>query len=153
MSDCNIELVIARLKDIYLEHFLWNYPLIMSQYLADDKSTRIMAWCHQATSDYLSQCWSSLILPYCHKNNTVRLRLFIHQAQECPQTISGQQYMCLNHWHLNQIGNILQTTFSGAFLKWLSLYSDLNVTEESNQWPVRLFMPWFSRFIYIYFSH
>ena len=32
----------------------------------DDKSTlvQIMAWCHQATSHYLSQCWPRSLLPY-----------------------------------------------------------------------------------------
>ena len=32
-----------------------------------DKSTlvQVMAWCHQATSHYLNQCWSSSMSPYC----------------------------------------------------------------------------------------
>ena len=34
--------------------------------LIDDKSTlvQVMAWCRQATSHYLSQCWLSSLLPY-----------------------------------------------------------------------------------------
>ena len=34
--------------------------------LTDDKSTlvQVMAWCHQATSHYLSQCWPRFTLPY-----------------------------------------------------------------------------------------
>ena len=34
--------------------------------LTDDKSTlvQVMAWCCQATSHYLSQCWSSFMSPY-----------------------------------------------------------------------------------------
>ena len=34
--------------------------------LTDDKSTlvRVMAWCHQATSYYLSQCWPRFMSPY-----------------------------------------------------------------------------------------
>ena len=34
--------------------------------LTDDKSTlvQVMAWCHQATSHYLSQCWPSSMSPY-----------------------------------------------------------------------------------------
>ena len=33
--------------------------------LTDDKSTlvQVMAWCHQATSHYLSQCWPRSVLP------------------------------------------------------------------------------------------
>ena len=38
----------------------------MSLDLTDDKSTlvRVMAWCHQATSHYLSQCWPRSLTPY-----------------------------------------------------------------------------------------
>ena len=38
----------------------------MPQDLTDDKSTldQVMAWCRQATSHYLSQCWPSSMLPY-----------------------------------------------------------------------------------------
>ena len=38
----------------------------MSLDLSDDKSTlvQVMAWCHQATSHYLSQCWPRPLSPY-----------------------------------------------------------------------------------------
>ena len=38
----------------------------MPQDLTDDVSilVQVMAWCHQATSHYLSQCWLSLLSPY-----------------------------------------------------------------------------------------
>ena len=38
----------------------------MPQNLADDKSTlvQVMAWCRQATSHYLSQCWHRSMSPY-----------------------------------------------------------------------------------------
>ena len=38
----------------------------MPQDLTNDKSTlvQVMAWCHQATSHYLSQCWPSSLSPY-----------------------------------------------------------------------------------------
>ena len=38
----------------------------MSLDLTEDKSTlvQIMAWCRQATSLYLSQCWPRFVLPY-----------------------------------------------------------------------------------------
>ena len=38
----------------------------MSLGLTDDKSTLVlvMAWCHQATSHYLSQCWPRSLSPY-----------------------------------------------------------------------------------------
>ena len=38
----------------------------MSLDIANEKSTlvQVMAWCHQATSHYLSQCWHRSLLPY-----------------------------------------------------------------------------------------
>ena len=38
----------------------------MPQDLTDDKSTlvQVMAWCHQATSHYLNQCWPRSPTPY-----------------------------------------------------------------------------------------
>ena len=38
----------------------------MSLDLTDDESTlvQVMAWCHQATSHYLSQCWPRSLSPY-----------------------------------------------------------------------------------------
>ena len=38
----------------------------MSLDLTDDKSTlvQVMAWCRQATSYYLSQCWPRSLMPY-----------------------------------------------------------------------------------------
>ena len=38
----------------------------MPQHLTGDKSTlvEVMAWCRQATSHYLSQCWSRSLTPY-----------------------------------------------------------------------------------------
>ena len=39
----------------------------MPLYLTDDKSTlvQVMAWCRQATSHYLSQCWPRFMSPCC----------------------------------------------------------------------------------------
>ena len=43
-----------------------NVLLWMPQDLTDDKSTlvQVMAWCRQATSHYLSQCWPRSVSPY-----------------------------------------------------------------------------------------
>ena len=40
--------------------------ILMSLDLTDDKSTvvQVMAWCHQATSHYLSQCWPRSMSPH-----------------------------------------------------------------------------------------
>ena len=44
------------------EIVLWRMP----KHQIRDKSTlvQVMAWCHQATSHYLSQCWPSSLSPY-----------------------------------------------------------------------------------------
>ena len=41
----------------------------MPLYLTDDKSTlvQVMAWCRQATSHYLSQCWPRYVAKWHHK--------------------------------------------------------------------------------------
>ena len=40
--------------------------ILMSLDFTDDQSTlvQVMAWCHQAASHYLSQCWPRSLLPY-----------------------------------------------------------------------------------------
>ena len=58
----------------YLEH-LCNWSEVMPQNPIDDKSTlvQVMAWCHQAPSHYLSQCWPKSMSPYLYgsdDNNT-----------------------------------------------------------------------------------
>ena len=54
--------------DRYIEHFCEIDLRCMPQDLSDDLSTlvQVMAWCHQATSHYLSQCscWPWFMSPY-----------------------------------------------------------------------------------------
>ena len=47
-------------------YLLWNFSHMKSLDLTDEKSTlvQVMAWCCQATSHYLSQCWLRSMLPY-----------------------------------------------------------------------------------------
>ena len=55
----NLVLLIGNLRSSH-DTALWCMPLD----LTDDKSTlvQVMAWCRQATSHYLSQCWLSSLL-------------------------------------------------------------------------------------------
>ena len=50
----------------FFRSFHNNAPRWMLWDLTDGKSTlvQLMAWCRQATSHYLSQCWPSSMLPY-----------------------------------------------------------------------------------------
>ena len=54
-------LLIGIFKSSYDNVFRW-----MSHNLTDDKSTlvQVMAWCRQATSHYLNQCWPRSSTPY-----------------------------------------------------------------------------------------
>ena len=67
-SECHSKNVIF--NHILLIGFLWsshdNTLWWMPQDLTDDKSTlvQVMAWCRQATSHCLSQCWISSLSPY-----------------------------------------------------------------------------------------
>ena len=57
----------ANFSDWWLRYFCEITLIWMSQDLTDDdKSTlvQVMAWCHQATSHYLSQCWPRSMSPY-----------------------------------------------------------------------------------------
>ena len=60
----------------------------MPRDLTDDKSTlvQVMAWCRQATSHYLSQCWPSYMSPYGVTrpqwvNRSSSFKVFIFQKQ------------------------------------------------------------------------
>ena len=62
-----------------------------------DKSTsvQVMAWCHQAASHYMSQCWHSFIVPYIistvghneltHCNGTSTYNIESYKNHRCPQ--------------------------------------------------------------------
>ena len=57
----NLVLLIGIFKSSH-DNALWWMP----QDLTNDKSTlvQVMAWCRQATSHYLSQCWLNSLSPY-----------------------------------------------------------------------------------------
>ena len=57
----NLVLLIGIFRSSHDNAFWW-----MPQELTDDKSilVQVMAWCCQATSHYLSQCWFSSLSPY-----------------------------------------------------------------------------------------
>ena len=57
----NLDLLIGIFKSSYDNILRW-----MPQDLTDDESAliQVMAWCRQATSHYLSQCWPRSLSPY-----------------------------------------------------------------------------------------
>ena len=59
----------ANITNWWLRYLLWNFLRWMSLDLTDDKPplVQVMAWCHQATSHYLSQYWPrSLVVIWHH---------------------------------------------------------------------------------------
>ena len=82
----NLILLIGILRSLYDNAFRW-----MPRNITDDKSTliQVMAWCHQATSHYLSQCWPRSMSPYgvirpqlvnLNPNQSLRQRSTVHEA-------------------------------------------------------------------------
>ena len=49
-----------------LEHFPWNCPRVKAtrRQWWSDNMRQVMAWCHQAMSHYLNQCWPNSVAPY-----------------------------------------------------------------------------------------
>ena len=94
--------------------------------LTDDKSTlvQVMAWCRQATSHNLSQCWPSSMSPY----GVTRPQLIIH----CTTCLSR-----LTHLPLDKMAAISQTTISNVFpslivlLFWFEFQSNLFPVAQS----------------------
>ena len=81
------------------ENVVWKMEAILSppqcvKGFIDDTSTvaEAMAWCYQAMSHNLNQCWPSSMMLYC--------------------TTRGQ---CLTHWGWDKMATILQTTLWNAF--------------------------------------
>ena len=55
----------ANLNDSWLRYLLWNYHLInvTAPYYDESILVQVMAWCRQATSHYLNQCWPRPLSP------------------------------------------------------------------------------------------
>ena len=71
----------------------------MSQILTDHKSilVQVMAWCRQATSDYLSQCWPRSLSPYdVTRHNELKEQYFLINYIEA---INGDtRALCMTRW-------------------------------------------------------
>ena len=63
---CQISKFQTNFKDKYIKYFCEIAIRWMPQHLTDHQSTmvQVMAWCRQATSHYLSQCWPGSFSPY-----------------------------------------------------------------------------------------
>ena len=97
----------------------------MPQDLNNDKSTlvQVMAWCRQATSHYLSQCWLRSMSP-----NGVTGSQWVKETQIgvlvsiwiTVSRMNGNSQL-LTHWGRDKMDAIFQTTFSNRF-SWMQMY-------------------------------
>ena len=64
--------------------------------LTDDKSTlvQVMAWCLQATSHYLSQCWPRSLSPHGVSRQQSINSIFLHWHIE-----AGSKWLLFSRWH------------------------------------------------------
>ena len=75
----------------------------------DDKSTlvQVMAWCHQAPSHYLNQCWPRSMTPYC----------IITQGQSVQQSVN-HHCGCHNHQYddacMHQYTGLINSLHNGS---------------------------------------
>ena len=76
--------------------------------LTDDKSALIMAWCRQATSHYLSQCWPGSMSPYdVTRPQWVESTLVqVMPNGIVPSVNSMMTYCLLDHYHLVLVGSL-----------------------------------------------
>ena len=74
--------------------------------LSDDKSTlvQVMAWCRQATSHYLKQCWPRSLPPYGvtmpQSINTLGTVLFVTYESRIYKNITYKQPICVSYLHV-----------------------------------------------------
>ena len=94
--------------------------------LTDDNSTfvQVMAWCRQATSHYLSQCWPRFMSPY-GVTRPQWVKLLSYYLNWCYHETEGPcntEYPSKNVWNSNLMKyHLLITSFSAvqSFKNWL----------------------------------
>ena len=92
-------------SDWWLRHLLWSCPN-----MTDDQSTlvQVMAWCHQATSHYLSQCWPRSLTPY-GITRPQWVKLVIFKIKDSSEELFPWNCSNLNatrpHWLIINIGS------------------------------------------------
>ena len=92
---------------------IWNWALIMSLDFTDDKSimVQVIAWCLQAPSHYLIQCWLGSMSQYgITRPQWVKLTWFSYNA--CYYLVnSNQDWRC---WWLSENGMWLKCISNGV---------------------------------------
>ena len=116
----NLVLLIGIFKSSYDNVLRW-----MPQDLTDDRSTlvQVMAWCRQATSHYMNQCWPRSQMPY---------------GVTRPQWV--KKYFLHNFWG---IFNIDQVTGMRLSCHLVLLSTDSKTSEQDTRtfiiWPISIY--------------
>ena len=98
----------------------------MPQHLTDHHSTlvQVMAWCRQATSPYLSQCWPRSLSPYdvvrpqLVKFRVTDLELFSPIGCLAPFVMSGFLFFLFICWFVGVTNVLIYVTMLYLFLAW-----------------------------------
>ena len=104
-----VDLVIfqTQIKDRYLEHS--NFPVILPSGECHRALLMIsMAWCHQAISRYLSQCWPRSMSLFMASLGHTEFKLY------CTSSIEND-----SHWGQDKMASIFQTTSHHLNQWWL----------------------------------
>ena len=88
--------------EINIHSFIHSFEIAlrwMWQDLTDDKSTlvEVMAWCRQATSHYLNQCWPRSMLPY-GVTRPQWVNYHMQSGHKFPYVIMAQASWCAKFW-------------------------------------------------------
>ena len=95
--------------------------------LNDDKSTlvQVMAWCRQATSHYLSQCWPISMPLYGHNELRYEVSFVNSNSDLCSLSVTALPCSILHynvtHWGKHKMATNLQKTFSNS-VSWMKLF-------------------------------
>ena len=132
-------------NDWYIEHLQWNSPFRwMLQEPSEDKSTlvQVMAWCHQAPSHYLTQCWTSSMTSYAiTRGQWVKILRFYFWNQLCLDKIGHRH----GSWCQPNMSTVIMNTFF-CFLTSRHSYMKLNTLNNR----LRLWARMYAKEVYGY---
>ena len=129
----------------YYDNVLW----WMLQDLTYDKSTlvQVMAWCHQATSHYLSQCWprsmspNGALRPICNiicDNIVIQLSWKFQESNRNPDWFIALMNSFDTNYTLNNNKNLGQYHQNAIPFQIMACYSYLSSLMNQNEIPIEL---------------
>ena len=131
--------------------------------LTDDKSTlvQVMAWCHQATSHYLSQCWPRSMSPYGvirpQRVNLLTLWLQCLSQSSNQKRLKTTFFICRSHvkgrlfprphsgstWHVKSTKNTYVTSWPKPLSTKHWTWNALDKSRSNGNWKKSQKLNWF----------